>query len=68
VGGNEVVDMLAEISIKHETVDVHIPISRAEVKTIIKQHSQYSTNMAGILEHSGYRTSSIAYSRLFKIK
>jgi len=62
VGGNEVVDMLAEISIKHETVDVHIPISREEVKTIIKQHS--STNMAGILEHSGYRTSSIAYSTL----
>lgn len=39
VEGNEVVDMLAKNSIKHETVDVQVPISRAEVKTIIKQHS-----------------------------
>ncbi|MGL4646544.1 MAG: hypothetical protein ACRCVL_05455 [Cetobacterium sp.] len=37
--GSEIVDILAKNSTKQETVGVHIPISRTEVKTIIKQHS-----------------------------
>ncbi len=39
VEGNEIVDILAKNSIKHEIVDIQIPLCRAEVKAIIKEQS-----------------------------
>lgn len=35
----EIVDVLAKGSIKHETVDIQVPLCRAEIKTIIKGHT-----------------------------
>ncbi len=39
VEGNEIADILARRSIKHETVDIQIPLCRTEIKTIIKGHT-----------------------------
>ncbi len=37
--GNGIVYILARRSIKHETVDIQIPLCRTEIKTIIKGHT-----------------------------
>ncbi len=40
VKGNEEVDLLAKQSLKSQTIDLQVKLSKAEAKTIIKVHAQ----------------------------
>lgn len=50
---------MAKGIIKHEIVDIQVPLSRAENKT----YKGYTQNMVGILGHRRHRTTSIQYTK-----